>query len=71
MLLEVYIYQILELMIKLWLKKKQNFMLKEDSNSGYNKAKNYNIIRQQKKKKNLEYYFNCISSPNLSSINNY
>lgn len=46
-------------------------MLKEDSDSGYNKAKNYNIIRQQKKKNNLEYYCNCILSPNLSSINNY
>lgn len=39
-------------------------------NSGHGKAKNRNIVRQWKEENNLEYFFNCASSPDLSPIEN-
>ena len=70
MSLQVYINQILEPVVKPWLLEKQNFVLEEDGDSGHGKAKNRNIVRQWKKDNNLEYFFNCASSPDLSPIEN-
>ena len=71
MSLQVYINQILEPVVKPLLLEKQDFVLEEDSDSGYGKAKNRNIVRQWKEEENnLEYFFNCASSPDLSLIEN-
>lgn len=40
MLLKLYKNEILEPMVKLWLLKGQDFVLKKDSNSGHGKAHN-------------------------------
>ena len=45
MLLQVYINQILEPVIKPWLLEKQDFVLEEDNDSEHGKAKNRNIVR--------------------------
>lgn len=45
MSMKVYIKQILGLIVKSWLLKKQDFIFKENNNSGYIKGKNYNIIK--------------------------
>ena len=46
MSLQVYINQILELVVKPWLLEKQDFVLEEDGDRGHGKAKNCNIVRQ-------------------------
>lgn len=68
MSLQMYIDQILEPVVKLWLFKKQNFILEEDGDSGYSKAKNHNTLRQWKEENSLEYFFNCASSFDFSFI---
>lgn len=68
--LQIYIDQILEPVVKPWLLEKQDFVLEEDGDSGHGKAKNRNIVRQWKEENNLEYFFNCASSPDLSPIEN-
>ena len=70
MSLQVHINQILEPVVKPWLLKKQDFVLKEDSDRGHGKAKNHNIVQKWKEENNLEYFFNCASSPDLSPIEN-
>lgn len=44
-LLHVYINQILEPVIKLWLLKKQDFVLEKNVDSRHGKAKNCNIVK--------------------------
>lgn len=70
MSLQVYINQILKPVMKPWLLENQDFVLEEDGDSGYGKAKNRNIVQQWKEESNLEYFFNCASSPNLSPLEN-
>ena len=70
MSLQVYINQILEPVVKPWLLEKQDFVLEEDGDSGHGKAKNRNIVRKWKEENNLEYFFSCASSPDLSLIEN-
>ena len=70
MSLQVYISQILELLIKPWLLKKQDFVIDEDGDSRYCKAKTCNIVRKWKGENNLEYFFNFVFSFNLSLIEN-
>ena len=70
MSLQVYIDQILEPVVKPWLLEKQDFVLEEDGDSGHGKAKNRSIVRRWKEESNLEYFFNCTSSPDLSPIEN-
>lgn len=62
MSLQEYIDQILEAVVKPWLLEKQDFVLEEYGDSGYGKA---NIVRRWKEENNLEYFFNCASSPDL------
>lgn len=56
----VYIDQILGLI---------DFVLEEDGDSGHGPGKS-NIVRTWKQENNLEYYFNCHSSLDLSPIEN-
>ena len=49
---------------------KRKFLLKKDGDSGYGKVKNRNILRKWKKKNDLKYFFNYISSFDLFFIKN-
>ena len=66
----VYRDQILEPVVKPWLVAGHDFVLEEDGDSGYGKAKTRNIVRLWKEEKKLQYFFNCASSPDLSPIEN-
>ena len=57
-------------MVKPWIIQGYDFELEEDSDSGHGKAKNNNIMQKWKVENELEYFFNCASSPDLSSIEN-
>ena len=70
MSLKVYRDQILEPVVKPWLLEGQDFVLEEDGDSGHGKAQNWNIIRVWEEENNLEYFFNCDSSLDLSPIEN-
>lgn len=67
---QMYVNQILEPVVKPWLLQKQDFILEEDGDSGHGIAKNRNIVRQWKVENNLEYFFNCASSPDISAFEN-
>jgi len=69
MTLQNYWDQILNSIIKLWIQHRDDFVLKEDDDSGHDTDKN-NIIHKWKKKNQLKYYFNCANSSDLSSIEN-
>lgn len=47
-----------------------DFILKENGNSGHNKANNNNMIRRWKQQYNLWYYFNAPQLPDLTFIEN-
>ncbi|PQE29876.1 hmg box protein [Rutstroemia sp. NJR-2017a WRK4] len=64
----VYIDQILDPVVKEWLKGPR-FVLEEDGDSGHGTSM-YNIVRTWKKEHKLESYFNCSNSPDLSIIEN-
>ena len=52
------------------LKHGNNFILKENSDSGYGKANNNNIVKQWKQQHDLQYYFNTSQSFDLAPIEN-
>lgn len=62
-----YIDQILEPIVKPWLH--QDFVLKEDGDSGHSPSKS-NTVRTWKETHGLEHYFNSALSSDLSSIEN-
>ena len=64
----VYIDQILDTIVKPWLDQGHNFVLEEDSDSRRELGKS-NIVRW-KEEHRLEIYFNCLSSSDLSPIEN-
>ncbi len=66
---EVYINQILEPIVKLWIQSGQDFVLEEDGDSDHGPGAN-NIVRTWKEKNGLEYYFNCATSSDLAPIEN-
>jgi hypothetical protein len=66
---QVYRDVILELIVKPWLKIGQNFVLKEDGDSGHSPEKK-NIVRTWKEENGLIYYFNCVSLSDLAPIEN-
>lgn len=70
MLLKAYKNQSLESVVKLWLIEGHDFVLEENSNSGYGKAKTRNIIYFLKEKNKLKYFFNYVLFPDLSPIKN-
>lgn len=65
----VYIDSILEPIFKSWIEAKHDFVLEEDGDSGHGPGKS-NIVKTWKQNHDLEYYFNCSSSPDLSPIEN-
>ena len=65
-----YITQILEVAVKPWIERGDDFVLEEDGDSSHGPADNNNIVRQWKKKHGLEFYFNCAQSPDLAPIEN-
>lgn len=65
----MYLKSILKSVVLSWLQKKKIFVLKEDDDSDHDTRKS-NIVRRWKKQNDLNYYFNCSSSSNLSSIEN-
>ena len=69
MTLQDYRDQILDPIIKLWIQRGDDFALEEDGDSGHGTGKN-NIVRKWKEENQLEYYFNCANSPDLSPIEN-
>jgi hypothetical protein len=68
MSLQVYRDQILEPIVKPWLKRGDDFVLKEDNDSGHGRgdSKKMNIVKAWKRKHNLKCYFNCAGSPDLA-----
>lgn len=60
----------MEPVVKPWLVAGHDFVLEEDGDSGYGKAKTRNIVRLWKEENKLQYFFNCASSPDLSPIEN-
>ncbi len=70
MSLQVCIDQILKPVVKPWLLEKQDFVLEEDGDSWYDKAKNCNIVTNWEEENNIEYFFNCASFPDFSPIEN-
>jgi hypothetical protein len=69
MSLQVYRDSILEPIVKPWIQRGDDFVLEEDNNSGHGTGKR-NIVRAWKEENNLESYFNCAQSPDLSPIEN-
>ena len=66
---KAYIEQILDSLVLPWLQTGQRFVLEEDRDSGHRPGKS-NIVRTWKEKNDLNRYFNCASSPDLSPIEN-
>jgi hypothetical protein len=67
---QIYINFILELVVKLWLKRENDFVLKEDDDSSHDTSKTRNIVKKWKKDHDFKHYFNCASSSDLIIIEN-
>lgn len=67
---DVYISSILKPVIKPWLDRKEDFVLKEDDDSSHDTGKTRNKVKTWKAKHDLKHYFNCAQSPDLSIIEN-
>ena len=65
----MYIDSILEPIVKSWIETGQNFVLKENGDSGHGSGKS-NIMKTWKKTHGLEYYFNCLAFPDFFFIEN-
>ncbi|KNG52861.1 hypothetical protein TW65_09314 [Stemphylium lycopersici] len=68
--LQVYRDQILEPVVKGWVQNDPYFIVEEDNDSGHGGGSNSNIVATWKRKNNLDFYFNCTNSPDLSPIAN-
>jgi hypothetical protein len=66
---QIYLKSILKLIVKPWLDRGDDFVLKEDDDSGHDTSKS-NIVRSWKEENNLKCFFNCVSSSDLSPIEN-
>lgn len=66
---QMYINFILELVVKSWLERGNDFVL-EDDDSRHDTSKTRNSIKKWKKNHELEHYFNCASSSDLAIIEN-
>uniref|UniRef100_A0A8H7N5Q7 Tc1-like transposase DDE domain-containing protein n=1 Tax=Bionectria ochroleuca TaxID=29856 RepID=A0A8H7N5Q7_BIOOC len=61
--------KILKPYIKKWLEEGRSFVLEEDNDSGHGPGKS-NPVRAWKEENNLQFFFNCPKSPDLSPIEN-
>jgi hypothetical protein len=66
---KIYLKSVLKLIVKSWLDRDDDFVLKEDDDSSHDINKS-NIVRTWKEENQLKCYFNCVSSSDLSSIEN-
>lgn len=66
---QIYIDFILKLIVLSWIDFDQDFVLKENGDSNHDTERS-NIVRTWKRQHELDYYFNCSSSFDLSSIEN-
>ena len=66
---KAYISQILDPVVKPWIRDQQDFVLEEDRDSGHGTSQ-HNIVIEWKKKNGLKSYFNCGYSPDLAPIEN-
>jgi hypothetical protein len=72
----VYINEILEKHVKLWIESSDEFVLEEDHDSGHSVSSNdpqkrcNNPVKKWKAKHGLKSYFNCNGAPDLSPIEN-
>ena len=64
----MYINQILEFIVKLWIG--DDFILEEDGDSGYGFESKKNIAYKWKQANRLNYYCNCAGSPDFAIIEN-
>jgi hypothetical protein len=64
---KIYLKSILKLIVKSWLDRNDDFVLKKDDDSSHDINKN-NIVKTWKEKNQLKCYFNCVSSTDLNSI---
>ena len=71
MSLQIYKDEILEKVVKSWLKKdgSESFVLEEDGDSGHGTGKR-NVVRDWKVAHHLNSYFNCSQSPDFAPIEN-
>jgi hypothetical protein len=67
---QIYINFILELVVKSWLKRENDFVLEKNDDSGHDTNKTRNAIKKWKENHELKHYFNCASSSDLASIEN-
>ncbi|EDU42948.1 HMG box protein [Pyrenophora tritici-repentis] len=68
--LHVYRDQILEPVVKKWVQNDPPFILEEDNDSGHGGGSSSNIVATWKRQNNLDFFFNCSNSPDLSPIEN-
>tara|TARA_R110002003_G_scaffold699_2_gene21083 strand:- start:3774 stop:4625 length:852 start_codon:yes stop_codon:yes gene_type:complete len=68
--LTVYRDQIPEPLVKPWLDRGDRFILEEDNDSGHGGGSKNNIVVRWKEKHELDHYFNCSLSADLSPIEN-
>lgn len=66
---EVYIDQIFQPIMKLWIDVDHNFILEKDGNSSHKPEKS-NIVYIQKKINSVKFYFNCHLAPDFAQIKN-
>jgi hypothetical protein len=69
--MKVYRDEILEGVVKPWLRRGDYFVLEEDRDSSHGiGGSDRSIVKQWKKKNGLHHYFNCSTSPDLAPIEN-
>ncbi|KAF1992321.1 hypothetical protein K402DRAFT_449691 [Aulographum hederae CBS 113979] len=66
---EVYINEILEKEVKLWIERGDKFVLEEDRDGAHGTGPN-SKARKWKKNHGLKYFFNCAQSPDMAIIEN-
>jgi hypothetical protein len=67
---QVYIDFIFESVVKLWLKREDDFVLKEDGDFDHGTGKIRNAVKKWKSDHGLKHYFNCVSFSDLAFIEN-
>jgi hypothetical protein len=67
---QMYIDFILEFVVKSWLEREDDFVLEEDDDSRHDTSKTRNSVKKWKENHELKHYFNCVSSSDLTIIEN-
>ena len=67
----IYINFIFDSILKSWLKRKNEFVLKKDDDSKHDTNKTRNIVKKWKEDHDLKHFFNCAQSFDLASIEKF